>query len=98
MKMFDETFVPSDEKYNKPEDFQTAEQYAMYRVSLQHKYRADYKIPREKLIPIIDVIRALPRDEAQNLLGIYGYVRDGDYGYGSWWDGYQYWVDAGTDD
>jgi hypothetical protein len=73
--------------------FKTAKEYVDYRIKLQEQYRYEYTIPKEELYPIIDALRELPRDEASDLLSIYGYVRDGDYGYGCWETGYEYWDD-----
>lgn len=73
--------------------FKTAKDYVDFRVILQEKYRREYQIPQDELIPVIDALRNLPRDEAVKLLAIYTYVINGDYGYGDWEEGYKFWLD-----
>jgi hypothetical protein len=67
--------------------FTTAKEYVDVRINEQKRGFQSASTPM-----IIDVLRELPRDEAQDLLSIYSCVCDGDYGYGSWSEGYRIWL------
>lgn len=78
--------------------FNTAEEYIRYRAEWQEKYRHVYPKPPLEFDSVLDQLRSLPRDEAAILLDVFGYVSDGDYGYGSWEAGLEYLLDRSKGD